>query len=139
LPEPRTPALTVDALITDPARGVVLIRRRNDPFAGRWALPGGFVEPDESCEEACRREAEEETGLQVAIVGLIGVYSEPGRDPRGPTASAVYLCRPLGGRLVGGDDAETARWFASLDGVRLAFDHERILGDAGFPGAGRRP
>jgi 8-oxo-dGTP diphosphatase len=132
MPRPETPALTVDAVIVDPGRGVVLIRRRNPPFAGSWALPGGFVDPGESCESACVREAREETTLEVEIVGLLGVYSDPTRDPRFPTASAVYLCRPVGGRLEAADDASEARYFSDLDGVPLAFDHRRILADAGF-------
>jgi len=137
MPRPTTPALTVDALITDPTRGVVLVRRRNPPFAGSWALPGGFVEAGETCETACRREAREETGLDVEIVACLGVYSAPDRDPRGHTASAVYLCRVAGGVLAGGDDAAEARWFAELDGVTLAFDHADVLAAAGFSTARR--
>ena len=132
MPFPPTPALTVDAVITDPAHGVVLIRRRNAPFAGCWALPGGFVDPGETCEAACAREAAEETALTVAIVALVGVFSAPERDPRGHTVSAVYLCRVIGGVLEGGDDAAEARWFADLRGVALAFDHAAILAAAGF-------
>jgi 8-oxo-dGTP diphosphatase len=126
------PVLTVDALIADPGRGVVLIRRGRPPFAGRWALPGGFVETGETCEAACTREAREETGLEVVPVALAGVYSDPARDPRFHTCSVVFLCRVAGGRLRGGDDAAAARWFADLAGVALAFDHARILADAGF-------
>ena len=132
MPRPASPALTVDAVITDPLRGVVLIRRRNPPFAGRWALPGGFVDVGEACEDACRREAREETGLEVAVSGLLGVWSRPDRDPRGHTASAVYLCRVVGGGLSGGDDAAEAVWFADLGGVSLAFDHAEVLASAGF-------
>ena len=72
VPTPRTPAIAVDALIVDPTRGVVLIRRANPPFQGRWALPGGFVEIGETCEAACVREAREETGLEVEPVELVG-------------------------------------------------------------------
>jgi 8-oxo-dGTP diphosphatase len=129
---PLTPLLTVDAVIADPSSGLVLVRRKNPPFAGRWALPGGFVEVGESCPVACRREAEEETGLVVEPVVLLAVCSDPGRDPRGHTVSAVYLCRVRGGTLRGGDDASEARWFADLAGVELAFDHARVLRDAGF-------
>ncbi len=127
-----TVALTVDAVVTDPGRGVLLVRRRRPPFQGAWALPGGFVEPRESCPEACRREVREETGLEVDIVALLGVYSRPGRDPRGPTVSVAYLCRPAGGRLRHGDDAAEAAWFARLEGLDLAFDHAEILADAYF-------
>jgi 8-oxo-dGTP diphosphatase len=129
---PVTPVLTVDALIAHPERGVVLIRRGHPPFEGRWALPGGFVEVGETCEAACRREVREETGLHVEVVALLGVYSDPGRDPRGHTVSAVYLCRAAGGDPAGGDDASEARYFGSLDGVGLAFDHARVLADAGY-------
>jgi 8-oxo-dGTP diphosphatase len=132
MPAPITPRLAVDAVICDPTLGVVLIRRANPPFQGRWALPGGFVELGESCEAACRREAQEETGLRVEIVALLGVYSAPARDPRGHTASAIYLCRPVGGRLVAADDASEARWFGELQELDLAFDHARVLADAGF-------
>ena len=134
--KPITPLLTCDAVILDPVMGVVLVRRRNPPFEGCWALPGGFVEVGESCEAACRRETEEETGLAVEIVSLVGVYSDPARDPRGHTVSAIYLCRAVGGTLHGGDDAAEARWFADLSGVRLAFDHRRVLQDIGLPASG---
>jgi len=127
-----TVSLTVDAVIVDPVRGLVLIRRANPPFAGRWALPGGFVEVGETCEEACRREAREETALEVEITSLAGVYSKPGRDPRGHTVSVVYLCRVTGGELQGGDDAASAAWFADLSPVKLAFDHAEILADQAF-------
>lgn len=145
MPSPITPVLTVDAVICDPELGVLLIRRRNPPFQDCWALPGGFVEVGETCEAACRREAREETGLTVEIAGLLGVYSDPARDPRGHTVSAVFLCRAEAGTLAGADDAAEARWFADLVGVELAFDHGRVLADAGFrtgsatPPARRRP
>ena len=132
MPAPVLPRLTVDAVIVDASRGVVLIRRGHPPFAGSWALPGGFVETGETCEAACAREAREETGLEVESVELIGVYSTPGRDPRGHTVSVVYLCRAVGGLLAGGDDAADARWFADLVGVELAFDHAEVLSDAGL-------
>lgn len=127
---PQTPALTVDAVIVDPAKGVVLIRRKHEPFAGAWALPGGFVEVGETCEAACVREAREETGLDVEITTLLGVYSRPDRDPRGHTVSVVYLCRPRSGEIAGADDASEARWFADTRGLALAFDHASVLADA---------
>ncbi len=132
MPRPETPVLTVDAVIVDGARGVLLIRRGHPPFEGTWALPGGFVEVGETCEQACRREAREETGLEVEVVSLLGVFSDPRRDPRGHTVSAVYLCRSQGGEPAGGDDACEARFFADLSGVELAFDHDRVLAAAGF-------
>ena len=130
MPLPTTPVLTADAVILDPEKGVVLIRRGHPPFEGCWALPGGFVELGEPCADACVREAREETGLDVEPVALLGVYSTPKRDPRGHTVSTVYLCRVLGGRLSGGDDASEARWFGDLASVELAFDHATVLADA---------
>jgi 8-oxo-dGTP diphosphatase len=141
---PQTPLLAVDALILHPRRGVLLIRRSNAPFKGCWALPGGFVERGETCEAACIREAKEETGLEVETVALVGVYSTPERDPRGHTASPVFLCRVVEGEARGGDDASEARWFSDLGGVQLAFDHARVLADAcilprpPIPGSGDR-
>jgi 8-oxo-dGTP diphosphatase len=134
---PVTPVLTVDAVIADPERGVVLIRRGQEPFQGSWALPGGFVEVGETCEAACIREVREETGLEVVVSSLVGVFSDPARDPRGHTVSAVYLCRAVGGMLAGGDDAAEARFFTDLSGLALAFDHERVLAAAGYR-AGRQ-
>jgi 8-oxo-dGTP diphosphatase len=138
MPVPTTPVLTVDAVIADAERGVLLIRRARDPFAGCWALPGGFVEVGETVEEACAREAKEETGLAIEPVELLGVYSHPARDPRFHTVSVVFLCRAVEGLAHGGDDAAEARWFADLAGLPLAFDHATILADAGFLAAGQR-
>jgi len=126
------PALTVDGLVVDLAKGIVLVKRKHDPFAGFWALPGGFVEVGETCEAAVVREVQEETGLLVEVVALAGVYSSPHRDPRGHTVSLVYLCVPRGGQLQSGDDAAEAGFFPSLEGVALAFDHAEILRDAGL-------
>lgn len=124
----RNPAPTVDVVIFDPARGVVLVERRNLPFG--WALPGGFVDYGETCEAAARREAKEETGLDVVLTGLVGVYSDPARDPRGHTLSVVYAAQALDPEaLAAGDDAARALFFP-LDALPpLAFDHGRILGD----------
>ncbi|MEM3399623.1 MAG: NUDIX hydrolase [Candidatus Micrarchaeia archaeon] len=122
----RRPFLVVDAIIVDGER-VVLVRRKNPPFAGKWALPGGFVEYGETCEKACIREVKEETGLDVEILDLVGVFSDPARDPRGHTVSVAYQCRKSGGRLKGSDDATEARWFDIKDLPELAFDHELIM------------
>jgi 8-oxo-dGTP diphosphatase len=119
--------LTVDALISDDQLGVVLIERGHEPYQGCWALPGGFVEIGESCEDACCREVEEEIGLQVEVTRLLDVLSQPGRDPRGHVATVLYGCKVVGGRLRAGDDASNAAWFKRLDGVELAFDHEQAL------------
>jgi 8-oxo-dGTP diphosphatase len=129
---PRQPLLTVDAVIADDARGVLLVRRGRPPFAGAWAMPGGFVEYGESCEAACEREVREETGLEVRVERLVAVLSDPERDPRGHVVSVVYQCRTVGGELQAGDDAGDARWFADLTGVPLAFDHRTLLESLGY-------
>ncbi len=125
---PETPKLMVDVIIPS-ERGVVLIRRGNDPFEGRWALPGGFVEVGETLEEAAYREAAEETGLAVEVARLVGVYSDPERDPRGHNVSVAFLARVLSGDLVAATDASEV---AVLDpsSVELAFDHRKIIEDA---------
>lgn len=136
------PALTVDAVLLK-GREVLLIRRGRDPFRGSWAIPGGFVDVGERVEDAARRELVEETGLRGDIVDLLGVWSDPARDPRGHTVSVVFVCK-IGGivdvrdtpmrvaersRPAGhdGDDAGEARWFP-LDALPdVAFDHADIL------------
>jgi 8-oxo-dGTP diphosphatase len=125
---PETPKLMVDVVIPSD-RGVVLIRRGTEPFAGQWALPGGFVELGETVEAAAAREAAEETGLAVEVARLIGVYSEPERDPRGHNVSVAFLVRALGGELAAATDASEV---SVLDpsSVELAFDHRRIIDDA---------
>ena len=87
---PRTPALMTDCVVIDPKGRVIIIRRKHDPFAGCHALPGGFVEVGETVEAACRREVLEETSLKVSDLTLVGVYSDPKRDPRGHTVSVAY-------------------------------------------------
>ena len=125
---PVTPKLMVDVVIPAEER-VVLIRRGNDPFEGQWALPGGFVEVGETVEEAAVREAAEETGLAVEVARLVGVYSEPDRDPRAHNVSVAFLARVLSGQLAAATDAAEV---SVLDprSVDLAFDHRRIIDDA---------
>lgn len=131
---PPRPMLTVDVVaVASPAEAprVLLVERANPPFAGRWALPGGFVERGEQVKDAARRELAEETGLRVGELELLGVYDTPGRDPRGWTVSVVYLARlPREESVAGGDDAREARWFPVERLPELAFDHPLILADA---------
>jgi 8-oxo-dGTP diphosphatase len=127
----RVPMLTVDVVIKWKG-GVVLVKRANDPYRGKWALPGGFVEYGERVEDAARREAEEETGLKVELQRLLGVYSDLGRDPRGHTISICYLSCPVDCDLKAGSDATEVKIFKRVPWQELAFDHARILHDAGF-------
>lgn len=127
---PAGPALTTDCVVFDPDRGFLLIRRGNPPFQGAYALPGGFVETGETVEHACRRELEEETGLAAKELRLVGVYSEPGRDPRGPMVSVAYLALIEGQSAAAGSDAAATEWIEDWRRLELAFDHDRILADA---------
>jgi 8-oxo-dGTP diphosphatase len=135
MPRPVTPALAVDLvieLVDRPGRPVVLIERRNPPPG--LALPGGFVDVGETVEQAACREAREETGLDVRIVRLLGVYSDPARDSRGHTVSVVYVAEATGTPRAG-DDAARVCVTEPADLPPLAFDHARILAD--YLGGGR--
>lgn len=129
MPRPRTPALAVDVvieLVDRPGRPIVLIRRDRPP-AGH-ALPGGFVDIGETVERAAVREAREETGLDITLGGLLGVYSDPGRDTRGHTVSIVYVAT-ASGLPAAGDDASAILVTDPEAAPSLAFDHNRIIGD----------
>ena len=125
---PETPKLMVDVVIPS-EEGVVLIQRGSEPFEGQWALPGGFVEVGETVEQAAVREAAEETGLNVELTRLVGVYSEPDRDPRGHNVSVAFLARVLGGDLAAASDAAEVVVRAP-NSVELAFDHRKIVDGA---------
>lgn len=133
------PQLTADVVVlagAATAPSVLLVQRRHSPFAGSWALPGGFVEESEQVAQAAPRELREETGLDLGAperegLRLLGVYDTPGRDPRGWTVSAVYVVRlPAQLEVKGGDDAGDARWFSVDELPQLAFDHALIVADA---------
>lgn len=127
---PTTPLLTVDCVVVDKEGRVLLIRRGRPPFEGHYALPGGFVDVGETVEDAARRELLEETGVSVKKIELIGVYSDPDRDPRGHTCSVAYLARVKSAKAVAGDDAAAAEWLDIKKGTKLAFDHRKIVADA---------
>jgi 8-oxo-dGTP diphosphatase len=124
----RHPWITVDGLVLHEGKLVAVIRR-NPPFQGMPALPGGFVELGETTEEAVVREVREETGLETRVRGLVGVYSDPSRDPRGHTVTVAYALEAIGGVLAAASDAQA---IALLDPAKLpamAFDHAKIVAD----------
>ncbi len=125
------PMLTADVMVTNAKGEVLLVRRGNDPFKGCWALPGGFMEMDETIEHCAVRELEEETGLKVSEkdIRLIGVYSAPGRDPRGRTVTLAYSVRIGNETAKAGDDAAEVRWWPLNALPPLAFDHAQIVSD----------
>ena len=129
MPAPVTPPLAADIIIEmadRPGRPIVLIERRNPPPG--FALPGGFVDVGERLEVAAVREAREETGLEVRLLALLGCYSDPQRDPRGHTVSAVYVAEAVG-EPQGLDDARSAALYDPEKLPPLAFDHALILAD----------
>ena len=128
----KRPSITVDAVITAEDRKLVFIRRKNPPFQGLWALTGGYVEYGETLEEALMREVKEETGLVVEIKNIVGVYSDPERDPRGHTITVCFLTKKIGGNLRANSDASDVNCFSPQEALELdlAFDHKKILKDA---------
>lgn len=130
------PSVTVDVAVFAPDERdrlrVLLIRRGKDPFAGSWALPGGFVDADEDLAAAAARELVEETGLDARLGPQLGAYGTPGRDPRGHTVSVVFLAWLATGPepLEGQDDATDAKWHDARRPPKLAFDHRVVLRDA---------
>lgn len=131
------PMLTADCVVVRSGSEVLLVRRGGEPFKGCWALPGGFMEMDETIEHCAVRELEEETGLRFAErdLRLIGVYSAPGRDPRGRTVTAAYRVELVeqsaeNGSPVAGDDAAEVRWWPLAALPPLAFDHAEIIAAA---------
>ena len=124
----KNPRLTVDGAVLKDNK-VLLIKRKYDPFKGKWALPGGFVEYGEKVEDAVIREIYEETGLKTNINKIFGIYSDPNRDPRGHTISIVFLLNIIEGELKGNDDASDAKFFKLEELPHLSFDHDIILND----------
>ncbi|PTX43179.1 8-oxo-dGTP diphosphatase [Christiangramia gaetbulicola] len=126
-------SVTVDSVVFCKVNNqfkVLLIQRKNDPFKGQWALPGGFVDEGEDLETAAKRELEEETGVKVESMQQVQTFGKPGRDPRGHTISIGFLSRIYcEEHLEPSDDAKDARWFEieKLPDMDLAFDHDEII------------
>jgi 8-oxo-dGTP diphosphatase len=130
----RNPIPTVDVIVEQNSR-ILMIRRKNDPYKGCLALPGGFVDEGERIEDAARREANEETSLNIHLVDILGVYSDPKRDPRGHLISTTFVgivpTDNLSVEASAQDDASEVEWIKleAIDKSNIAFDHKKILFD----------
>ena len=126
-------ALTVDAIVyfvEDKTPKVLLIERGRDPFKNKWALPGGFIEMDETLEQACIRELQEETGVEVGQMEQFRAFDAIDRDPRHRTISVVFSVKiDSEQKVIGSDDASNAAWFSLAELPELAFDHAQILSE----------
>jgi 8-oxo-dGTP diphosphatase len=124
--------VTADVIIRYPDGGIILIKRGKEPFLGSWALPGGILEEGETVEQCAVREAKEETGVSVSLRELVGVFSEPGRDPRGHYVTIVFLADPVEGSPQAASDAADLIITKGFRDLPLAFDHANVL-RAAFP------
>ncbi len=128
----KNPKVTVDIIVKDEKKGALLVKRKNYPYQDHWAIPGGFVEYNESVEDAARREMKEETGIDVELTSLLGVFSKPGRDPRGHIVTCCFLAKVLRGKLKADTDAKEVNWTKNIRNLKIAFDHRKILNKAGI-------
>jgi 8-oxo-dGTP diphosphatase len=123
--------VTVDAVMFrkgDNSHEILFIQRRNEPFRGQWAIPGGFIDEGEDLPDAARRELREETGLEAGAMEQLGAFGKPGRDPRQHTVSVVYVGFVGEDAVaVAADDAAEAKWFSVKSLPELAFDHKEIV------------
>lgn len=128
--EYRNPTPTADIILQRDSK-ILMVRRKKDPFKGQLALPGGFINEGETAEEAAKREAIEETTLEVEPIEILGVYSDPKRDPRKHIMSIVFVGIIVGGSDKAGDDAESIEWveLGTIEKQEIAFDHAQILRD----------
>lgn len=128
----KKPSVTVDILIINENREFILIKRKNDPYKDFWAIPGGFVDYGETVENAAIREALEETNINVELINIVGVYSNPNRDPRGHTISIVFLASGNMENMKADSDAKDINIFSinDLNKIKIAFDHDKILNDS---------
>ncbi len=126
----RNPVPTVDIILQQESN-ILLIKRKNDPFKGHLSLPGGFVNEGELVEEAAKRETWEETSLTIEPIEILGVYSDPNRDPRGHVLTVVWVAIVVNGVARANNDSIEVQWVSlnDIDSTRLAFDHKQILLD----------
>ncbi len=130
----RNPTPTVDTIIQRDSR-ILLVKRKNDPFKGYLVLPGGFVNEGERVEDAAKREVKEETSLNIEVLDILGVYSDPTRDPRGHMMSTVFISKISSHNdkvdAVAQDDAAAIEWISLevIDTRNVGFDHKRIISD----------
>ncbi|MCH5239408.1 MAG: NUDIX hydrolase [Muribaculaceae bacterium] len=127
------PAVTADCIVFNKDNDkiyVLLIKRKNEPFKDCWAFPGGFINMEESAEDAAKRELKEETGLEISNVEQLKAYSNPDRDPRERVITIAFIAESKIKDVKGSDDAKEGRWFDISNLPSLAFDHEQILTDA---------
>ena len=126
----RNPVPTVDIILQQESN-ILLIKRKNDPFKDHLSLPGGFVNEGELVEEAAKRETWEETSLTIEPIEILGVYSDPNRDPRGHVLTVVWVAIVVNGVARANDDSIEVQWVPlnDIDSTRLAFDHKQILLD----------
>ena len=133
LDKPRNPIPTIDIILSEHSNSnkVLLIKRNKDPFKDYFSLPGGFVNEGEKVEDAVRREAEEELLVKVEPINILGVYSDPNRDPRGHIMSITFIAKIIKGNLKEGDGVAELRWVEinNLENIKLGFDHSKILSD----------
>jgi 8-oxo-dGTP diphosphatase len=123
------PTLTVDVLIPDTEGKVLLIRRGHSPYEGMWCFPGGIVDPGETVAEAAIREVREETGLEVKLDRVLGIYSTLGRDPRGHYISIAFVAKPVNADPEVTEEATAWTRMSPTGKPEMAFDHARILSD----------
>ncbi|HEX6293579.1 MAG TPA: NUDIX hydrolase [Nitrososphaeraceae archaeon] len=128
--EYKNPIPTVDAIIQN-STSILLVKRSKDPFKNQFALPGGFVNEGETIEEAIKREVYEETSLEVHPIDILGVYSDPKRDPRGHMMTVVFIVLIIKGNPSAGDDAKEISWIPieKINDIEIAFDHKLIIDD----------
>jgi len=118
---------TTDAIIVKNGK-ILLIKRDHDPFEGYWALPGGYIDFNETAEQACKREVKEETNMKTRSLRLLGIYSSPKRDIRNQTVAVAYIIK-ADGKPKAGDDAADTKWFPLNKLPKLAFDHAQMIKD----------